>query len=131
MSLWYNYHIMMNNNFGYYGHYNSFGFSPWGGVGFSLLGILISICVVALLVLKGYSLWTAARRGEKWWFIVLLFINTLGLLEIAYLIFVAKVLFGKHCSEGKCECENEEEKCDEEGCNSHEHHHHSHPHKHE
>ena len=115
----------MNNNFGYYNHYESFGFNPWGGVGFSLLDILISICIIALLVLKGYSLWVAARRSEKWWFIALLFINTLGLLELAYLIFVAKVWFNRKCCEGmKCECE-------EENPSSHEHHHHSHPHIHE
>ena len=34
---------------------------------------------------KGLALWKSARRGEKWWFIVLLVINTVGLLEILYL----------------------------------------------
>jgi len=110
----------MNNNFGYYGHYASFGFNPWSGIGFSLLGILISFFVVALLALKGYSLWVSARRGEKWWFIALLFINTLGLLELAYLIFFAKTLFNKHCCEGTCE---------EKKGESHEHHHHTHTHE--
>jgi len=46
------------------------------------------ILVVALwtVVLKGYSLWYAARGGQKKWFIALLVINTLGILEIVYLI---------------------------------------------
>ncbi len=86
----------MYNNFNYE-HYGSFGFNPFWIVGLSLLGILAFIFVIALLALKGYSLWIAAKRNEKWWFVALLFINTLGLLELAYLIFVAKVLFNsKH-----------------------------------
>lgn len=46
------------------------------------------ILVVALwsIVLKGYSLWYAARGGQKGWFIALLVINTVGILEIIYLI---------------------------------------------
>ena len=106
---------MMYNNFNYE-HYGSFGFNPLWAVGFSLLGILAAVFIVAILALKGYSLWIAARRNEKWWFIALLFINTLGLLELAYLIFVAKVIFnGKKCKDCK-ECTDE----------SHHHHHHEH-----
>ena len=46
------------------------------------------ILVVALwtIVLKGYALWAAARGGQKRWFIALLVINTIGILEIVYLI---------------------------------------------
>lgn len=38
------------------------------------------------VVLKGYALWFSARASQKWWFIALLVINTLGILEIIYLI---------------------------------------------
>lgn len=31
------------------------------------------------------ALWHAARRGETYWFVALLIINTLGILEILYL----------------------------------------------
>lgn len=52
------------------------------------------------LVWKGLALWHAARRGEHWWFIALMVINTFGILEIIYLFFVAKLklneLFTKH-----------------------------------
>jgi phosphoglycerol transferase MdoB-like AlkP superfamily enzyme len=34
---------------------------------------------------KGLALWKSARRGKNWWFIILLIVNTLGLLEILYL----------------------------------------------
>ena len=102
----------MYNNFNYE-HYGSFGFNPLWVVGFSLLGILAATFIIGILALKGYSLWTAAKRNEKWWFIALLFINTLGLLELAYLIFVAKVIFNKKCCK---ECTDE----------THHHHHHEH-----
>lgn len=36
---------------------------------------------------KGFALWKSARRGESIWFIVLLLLNTAGILEIAYLFF--------------------------------------------
>lgn len=51
--------------------------------------ILVPVILVVVLwtvVLKGYSLWNAARAGQKWWFIALLVINTLGILEIIYLL---------------------------------------------
>lgn len=43
---------------------------------------------------KGLALWHAAKRDDKWWFIVLLVINTMGILEICYLLFVVR-LFSK------------------------------------
>jgi methionyl-tRNA synthetase len=42
------------------------------------------------LAWKAWALWLAARRGETVWFIALLFINTLGLLEIFYIFVIAK-----------------------------------------
>lgn len=46
--------------------------------------------VLWVLPWKGYSLWTASRRGHKWWFIALLVLNTLGLVDIFYIFYVAK-----------------------------------------
>jgi hypothetical protein len=39
---------------------------------------------------KGYALWKAAQRGEKKWFVALLVINTLALLEIVYIFIFSK-----------------------------------------
>ena len=47
---------------------------------------IILIVVLWTIVLKGYALWNAARAGQKKWFIALLIINTVGILEIIYLI---------------------------------------------
>ena len=55
---------------------------------------LLGILAIWSIVWKGFALWRAAERKEKWWFIALLIINTFGILEILY-IFV----FGKKESE--------------------------------
>lgn len=53
-----------------------------------MLALLPILAVIALwtVVLKGFALWHAAKNEQKWWFIALLVINTLGILEIVYLI---------------------------------------------
>jgi hypothetical protein len=40
---------------------------------------------------KGLALWHSASRRQSGWFVVLLVVNTLGILEIVYLFFIAKV----------------------------------------
>jgi len=51
--------------------------------------VLLTALIVWSLIWKGFALWRAARAGQAAWFIVLLFVNTAGLLEIAYLLFFA------------------------------------------
>lgn len=66
-------------------------FSPWGMMGFFFgLGFLGMILVVIALALKGYALWHAARRNEVGWFVALLILNTMGILELIYLYFIVK-----------------------------------------
>ncbi len=59
-------------------------YSPFAAA--SIFVPLLLIVVLWTIVLKGFALWCAARNSQKWWFIVLLVINTLGILEIIYLI---------------------------------------------
>ena len=49
---------------------------------------IVAICWV--LPWKGVALWKAARLGYKVWFVILLVVNTLSLLEIIYVLFIAK-----------------------------------------
>ncbi len=44
---------------------------------------------------KAWSLWLAARRGDIWWFLILIFVNTLGILEMIYIFFIAKQSDGR------------------------------------
>jgi len=50
------------------------------------------IVLIALWTIpwKGMALWKAARRGEKAWFVALLVLNTLAILEIIYLFVFAR-----------------------------------------
>lgn len=50
-------------------------------------GLLVSIIVLWSVAWKGAALWHAARGKQTAWYIVLLLVNTLGILEIIYLAF--------------------------------------------
>lgn len=41
------------------------------------------------LVWKGLALWQAAKKNDKTWYIVLLIVNTVGILEIIYLYLIS------------------------------------------
>jgi len=56
----------------------------------SFLALFIIPLLAWTLVWKGLALWRAAQRGEQYWFIALLVINTFGLLEILYLFVFSK-----------------------------------------
>ena len=52
--------------------------------------VAVGLAAVWVMVWKGLALWRAAEHRARGWFIVLLVLNTLGLLEIIYLFFVTK-----------------------------------------
>jgi hypothetical protein len=39
---------------------------------------------------KGVALWRAAKNGQKIWFVLMLILNTLGILEIIYIFIFSK-----------------------------------------
>ena len=39
---------------------------------------------------KGVALWKASKNNQKIWFIVLLVVNTVGILEIVYIFYFSK-----------------------------------------
>ncbi len=45
------------------------------------------------IVWKGIGLWKAARNSQKYWFVAILFINSVGLLPILYIKFFQKKQF--------------------------------------
>ena len=55
--------------------------------GFVLVLILL---IIWTLIWKGMALWRSAQRGEKVWFVVMLIVNSLGILEILYIYFFSK-----------------------------------------
>ncbi len=52
-------------------------FNPW----------VLSILIIWSLVWKGIALWHATRNGQTAWYVVMLIVNTVGILEIIYLLF--------------------------------------------
>lgn len=51
---------------------------PW-------LTMLVVLAVIWSLIWMGLGMWKASKKDHKWWFIVFLFIHTLGILEILYI----------------------------------------------
>ncbi|MCX6745343.1 MAG: DUF5652 family protein [Candidatus Parcubacteria bacterium] len=52
--------------------------------------IVLFLLILWSLAWKGIALWQAARREAKGWYVVLLILNTLGILEIIYIFLIAK-----------------------------------------
>lgn len=55
------------------------------------LPIAIIILAIWSLVWKGLALWHASQRRQLNWFIVILVLNTIGILEIVYLFIIVKI----------------------------------------
>lgn len=96
------------------------GFGPVSLLTLSVFSIIALIAVLWAVSIKGYALWHAAKRNEKWWFIALLVINTFGLFELVYILFFAKVWPRKSAEK----IENNDQKAAEQhsGASHHEHH---------
>jgi hypothetical protein len=78
--------------------YNEFmnNFFLGGGAVPEWLGIAGAVLPIVLLwsfFWKGLALWHSGRRGQPIWFVILLIVNTLGILEIIYLFGVLKLKF--------------------------------------
>jgi len=48
------------------------------------------ILVIWSLIWKGLALWRAAKRNDTAWYVILLILNTAGILEIIYYFLIAK-----------------------------------------
>jgi hypothetical protein len=42
------------------------------------------------LIWKGLALWRSAELRQKYWFVAVLILNTVGLLDIFYILFIAR-----------------------------------------
>ncbi len=51
---------------------------------------LIYVVGIWTIIWKGIALWKAARNGSTAWYVVLLLVNTVGILEIVYIFFFDK-----------------------------------------
>ena len=53
------------------------------------------ILLIWIFTWKALALWKAAKKDHKIWFIILLVINSLGILEILYLFLFSDLHFGE------------------------------------
>jgi methionyl-tRNA synthetase len=76
-----------------------FGPQVWSPFGLGLFGsvffLVAALWLLFTIVLKGYALWHSAKRAQIWWFVALLIFNTLGILELVYIVFFLKKWPGK------------------------------------
>lgn len=56
----------------------------------AFFGFLLIPLIVWTLAWKGWALWKAARNGSIPWFVAILVVNTLGILEILYIFIFSK-----------------------------------------
>lgn len=54
------------------------------------LKIVMVVVLIWSIFWKGLALWRAARAKQKYWFITILLVNSIGLLEIVFLGFFQK-----------------------------------------
>ena len=47
--------------------------------------LLLAVLIIWGVIWKGVALWKAARNSHKAWFVVMLIVNTVGILEIIYI----------------------------------------------
>lgn len=66
--------------------YNFMGGNAWLG-----LSPLLIILTVWSIFWKGWALWESGRRNQKIWFVVMLVVNTVGILEILYIFVFSKM----------------------------------------
>lgn len=57
----------------------------WLGPG----GLIFPLIIIWSLFWKGWALWQTAKSEDRAWFVILLVVNTAGILEIAYLFLIS------------------------------------------
>jgi hypothetical protein len=70
---------------------NAFGLGLGGAMGW--FGAYMPLVLLWSLFWKGLALWHAGRKNQPWWFVVILIVNTVGILEIVYLFAILKLKF--------------------------------------
>ncbi len=62
---------------------------------------ILFLVVVWSTVWKGIALWKSAKRNSVLWFIILLVVNTVGILEILYIFLFSEIDLDKYSKSEK------------------------------
>lgn len=72
-----------------------FTFAAWAGLwmppGIHTIAPALPYLIVWEAFWKGLALWHSGRRGQAAWFVILIVVNTIGILPIIYLFAVARL----------------------------------------
>ncbi|MBS3093647.1 hypothetical protein J4456_03665 [Candidatus Pacearchaeota archaeon] len=60
-----------------------------------VVAIIVAIIGIWAITWKGLALWKSARKNHLAWFIAILLINTIGILEILYIYVFSEMKFNK------------------------------------
>lgn len=71
------------------------GWGGWGGSGFLSFAPFFFLMMIWSIFWKGLALWHSSKKDQGWWFLILLIVNTAGILEIIYLFAVLKLKTGE------------------------------------
>lgn len=52
--------------------------------------LILGVLVFWAMVWKGFALWISAREGSKYWFVLILIVNLLGVFEMIYIFFISQ-----------------------------------------
>lgn len=55
--------------------------------------VLVMILSIWTLIWKGLALWKASKKNSIPWFVIILVVNTVGILEILYIFIFSKMSF--------------------------------------
>lgn len=70
--------------------YSPFMHGGWSTPFVGTLAVFVVIAALWSVVWKGLALWSASQNQQRAWFVVLLIVNTMGILEIIYLLLYRK-----------------------------------------
>tara|TARA_Y100000310_G_scaffold323648_1_gene384348 strand:- start:2329 stop:2634 length:306 start_codon:yes stop_codon:yes gene_type:complete len=65
------------------------------GVSVATAVVILAILSIWSLIWKGFALWKSSQKKSIIWFIVLLVLNTMGILEILYIFVFSKIKLKK------------------------------------
>jgi hypothetical protein len=63
------------------------------GVSQEVAAVILSVIVIWSLIWKGLALWKASKKNQLTWFVILLVVNTIGILEILYIYVFSEMNF--------------------------------------
>ncbi len=73
-----------------YNYWNGYGNAFLPGILTGWLSVLIIPVAFWSLFWMGWALWRAAKDDSKIWFIILLLVHTVGILDIIYIFLISK-----------------------------------------